>query len=807
MKNIQHIEIIIEGIVQGVGFRPFIHNLAVNHGLKGFVCNNSEGVHIEVFGDESDIKEFIFNIRNNPPPLSVITSFRLKEITDKKEIPEKFTIKDSVTLNNKKALISPDIALCEECKSELLDKNNRRYYYPFINCTNCGPRYTIIKDIPYDRKNTSMNSFEMCDECKKEYEDPSNRRFHAQPNACFLCGPQLFLTDNKGNIILDARPKPIGTDKQIINERRKITQKIISTVISSLKNGDIVAIKGLGGFHLAVDAENNKAVEKLRERKLRYEKPLAVMSYNFDKIQKYSQIDSYDKLLLESVQKPITLLRKRPKNTLSKSIAPFSDTFGVMLPYTPLHELLLEKDFLALVMTSGNISDEPICISNDEALEKLSSIADLFLLHNRDIYFRCDDAVVKNINLNSGYNSNQDIKIITGSSIKRIYIRRSRGYVPTPIFINKELPPILAIGAELKNTIALIKKKSVFLSQHIGDLENLETFDYFQNTINHLKNILQIDPVAIAYDLHPEYMNTKWVLENEEYNNLDLFGVQHHHAHIVSCMTENCIDSKVIGFAMDGLGYGTDKAIWGGEVLISDITYFERYSHFSYMPLPGGDLAIREPWRIAIAYLYQTYKDDIFKLKIPLLKNLDENKIYTIIRMIERNINTQMTSSLGRLFDAVSALLEVKSFVSYEGQAAIELEALLQGTDETSNSFYNYLFDDNNNISTESIIKNIVEDIVKKTDRKIISRKFHITIIELLNSIATKIRDERGINEVVLSGGCFQNSFLLKNLYNKLTQNNFVVYTHRLVPPNDGGIALGQAIIAGYKYLEKLNKE
>lgn len=804
MKSYKFAEIHIEGIVQGVGFRPFVYNQALKNSIKGLVQNNSEGVYIEAFGKEEDLNNFVQKLRNDPPPLAIITSFKINYINGKEELPGNFYIKESSSNQTRKALISPDISICHECKKDIFDKSNRRFLYPFTNCTDCGPRYTIIKDIPYDRKSTSMNDFEMCDECHEEYNDPKNRRFHAQPNACFLCGPQLYLMDSNGDLLLDARPLLGKNNSERIETRRKTTSKIIAQTISFLKKGKIVAIKGIGGFHLAVDAENEQAVQELRSRKNRYEKPLALMSYGFDKIQKYANMSATDKLLLDSVQKPITLLRKRNKNSIAPSVAPKSDTFGVMLPYTPLHEMLLQKDFIALVMTSGNMSDEPICYTNEEALDRLGKIADYFLFHNRDIYFRCDDAVVRNISIetNPDPDSKNNMKIISDNSIKRIYTRRSRGYVPTPVFIEKELPPVLALGAELKNTIALAKRRTVFLSQHIGDLENIDTLGYFHQTIDHLKSILQIEPVAVGYDLHPEYLNTKWLMENDSFGDIALYGVQHHHAHIASCMAENCIDEKVIGFAMDGLGYGTDGALWGGEVLISEIPYYERYTHFSYMPLPGGDLAIREPWRIAVAYLYQSFGEKIFDLKIPFLNSIDDNKKRTIIRMIERNINTYQTSSLGRLFDAVSALLMVRHVVSYEGQAAVELESLLYNSDNNDNIFYDIKTNYNNIISSENIIIKIVEDIVKKVDPDVISKKFHLTVCRILQKIAEKIRDERGINKIVFSGGCFQNNFLLKNLYRLLTQREFDVFTHRLIPPNDGGIALGQAIIAGYKHLK-----
>jgi len=806
MKNYKYVEIKIEGIVQGVGFRPFIYNLAIKHNLKGSVLNNSSGVQIEAYGTEEEIEAFILQIKNKPPELSVITSLKTAYIENKTTTATNFTIKESVIQDKKNTIISPDIACCKECSNEKNDKNNRRYYYPFINCTNCGPRYTIISDIPYDRKFTSMKDFPMCDDCKAEYEDPSNRRFHAQPNACFLCGPQLYLSINKGDIIFDARSYTGKSNKEIIESRRETTKKIITKTIEFLKEGKIIAIKGLGGFHLAVDARNEQAVTNLRERKHRYEKPLALMSYNLKKIKEYATITPDDEYTLDSVQKPITLLKKNDKQGLiAPSVAPNSDTFGVMLPYTPFYEMLLEKDFIALVMTSGNISDEPICTSNENAFEKLSDIADYFLLHNRDIYFRCDDSVVKNIAIDKPENflqtnKNENSKSYLNTYTKRIHIRRSRGYVPTPIFISKELPPILALGAELKNSIAFIRNNQVFLSQHIGDLENVETLEYFANSIDHLKNILQIEPEAIAYDLHPDYLNSRWLLEH--YEDIEHIVVQHHHAHIVSCMAENFIDHKVIGLAMDGTGLGTDGLIWGGEILISDLTSFERYSHFSYMPLPGSEWAIREPWRIAVGYLYKTFCEDFFNLDIPFLNTIEENKKRAIVSMVDRKINSPLTSSLGRLFDAVSAILLVREYTSYEGQAATELETIVYNAKKTEPEIYNVTINENNHINTESIIKAIVNDIQNGVSSNIISYKFHLSLVNLFTKISIQIRNKKNISSVALSGGCFQNSFLMEHLVKQLKENSFDVITHRLVPCNDGGISLGQVVIAGSQLLK-----
>ena len=809
MKHYKYAEINIEGIVQGVGFRPFIYNLALKHNLKGCVFNNSAGVHIEVFGTKEEIEAFILQIKNKPPELSVITSLTAVYIENKITAPKNFSIKESTVQDKKNTIISPDIACCKECSKEKDNTKNRRYYYPFINCTNCGPRYTIISDIPYDRKFTSMNNFPMCDDCKAEYKNPANRRFHAQPNACFLCGPQLYLVNKNRKLILDARARIGNSNEDIIANRRKTTKKIIAKAIKILKEGGILAIKGLGGFHLAVDACNEQAVKQLRERKQRYEKPLAIMSYNLEQIKKYAHVTADDEYILDSVQKPITLLKQNNEQGLiAPSVALSSDTFGVMLPYAPFYEMLLEKNFIALVMTSGNISDEPVCRSNKAAFEKLSDVADYFLLHNRDIYFRCDDSVVKTIVIDKPEtilknSTNENYKFYSDGYTKRIYIRRSRGYVPTPIFISRDLPPVLALGAELKNSIALIKNRQVFLSQHIGDLENVETLGYFSSTIDHLKHILQVAPEAVAYDLHPDYLNSRWLMDNDETMNLELIGVQHHHAHIVSCMAENFIDHKVIGLSMDGTGLGTDGFIWGGEILISELTDFERYSHFSYMPLPGSEWAIREPWRIAVGYLYQTFHKDFYNLDIPFIQKIEENKKRAIISMVDRKINSPLTSSLGRLFDAVAAILQIREYTSYEGQAAAELETLVYSAPKSEPEIYNVFINEKNIINTVDIIKAIVNDIQKGLNSGIISRKFHLSLVELFTKIALQIRNEKDINSVVLSGGCFQNSFLLEHLVKRLKENSFDVITHRLVPCNDGGISLGQAVIAGSQLVNK----
>jgi len=512
----------ITGIVQGVGFRPFIYQLATSSRLGGFVANNSSGVEVEVEGEEGRVGDFIEEIKSRPPPLARITSIKVDYIPPNSD--SSFVIKESVVQDERTALISPDVTICRDCLRELFDPADRRYGYPFINCTNCGPRYTIIKDIPYDRRFTSMASFKMCPACQREYEDHRNRRFHAQPNACWECGPRVSLVDSSGRELIGVDP--------------------IKETISLLKRGAVVAIKGLGGFHLAVDATNDEAMLTLRNRKLREEKPLAIMSSDCRKAEEFAVIQPEERWLLESHQHPIVLVRKREGNRISPHVAPRNPCFGFLLPYTPLHHLILKGDFLALVMTSGNLSEEPICIDNKEALERLAGIADYFLLHNRDIYLRTDDSVVRLVEK------------------KPLMIRRSRGYVPQPIFLPMEVRQVLACGAEAKNTICLTKGNRAFLSQHIGDLENLESLSFFEETIAHLTRILQTEPELIAYDLHPDYLSTKYALSSK---GKPLVGVQHHHAHIASCMAENGVVERVMGIALDGSGYGMDGKIWGAR--------------------------------------------------------------------------------------------------------------------------------------------------------------------------------------------------------------------------------------------------
>jgi hydrogenase maturation protein HypF len=749
---IQRAKATINGIVQGVGFRPFIYQLAKKRGLGGYIANTSTGVDIEVEGGPEEIEAFFQEIHLRKPPLARIVQVERQYLPPQRY--RDFVIKESQAQAQPSTLISPDVSVCEDCLREMNDPGDRRYRYPFINCTNCGPRYTIIKDIPYDRDKTSMASFSMCEACWKEYEDPLDRRFHAQPNACWECGPTVCLHECTG--------KPInGVDP--ISEARKL-----------LKSGRILAIKGLGGFHLAVDATDGKAVGRLRERKNREEKPLALMSPSIEKISEYAHVSSLEAHLLQSPERPIVLLRKKDGNAIASQVAPRNCFFGVMLPYTPLHSLILQEGFLALVMTSGNISQEPIAVENEEAFGRLSGIADYFLVHNRDIYLRNDDSVAR----------------VLGGRVRMI--RRSRGFVPVPIALDRGIRPTLACGPFLANTVCLAKGRNAFLSQHVGDLENLETLESFERTIEHLKSVLHIDPQVIAYDLHPDYLSTQYAISQRGTRRI---GVQHHHAHIASCMAEHGISGPVIGLAMDGTGYGTDGTMWGGEILVVDFGRFERVGHFQTVPLPGGEAAIHEPWRMALVYLHRAFGKDLLHLPIEFVGRLDLKKATIILAMIERGFNCPQTSSCGRLFDGVSALLGLRDRASYRGQAAVELE-MEMGPGE---GYYPAAIEEEKSgmiIPYGPIIQGVVTDLIEGLSGGTISRRFHNSLVRVFVDACIELRDRRTLNKVVLSGGVFQNAFLLGQLERTLEDLGFEVYSHSSVPTNDGGISLGQAVVA-----------
>ncbi len=744
----------VRGIVQGVGFRPFIFKLAEEGRLVGHVANTSAGVQIHVEGAPERIEAFIGAIKAQAPPLAQITAVDSRpaspgNYTDFKIIPSRPEA-------GRSALISPDVSICADCLGELRDPQDRRHAYPFINCTNCGPRYTIIEDVPYDRPKTSMRHFQMCSPCQAEYDNPRDRRFHAQPNACEDCGPQVQLEDGGGG-------DPLRGGAAISETARRLSQ------------GQIIAIKGLGGYHLAVDATSNAAVKRLRRRKQREEKPLALMAPDLETIRTFAHIDPDEREVLTSPQRPIVLLRKRAKHTIATAVSPRNAWFGVMLPYTPLHYLLLAHDFTALVMTSGNLSEEPIAISDADARQRLSPIADALLSHDREIYLRCDDSIVRKT-----------------KGITR-FLRRSRGYVPVPVFLRRRQPAVLACGAELKNTVCLLKENRAFVSQHIGDLENLSTYAYFQATIDHLQRILDITPQVIACDLHPDYMSTRYARERGD---LPLIQVQHHHAHIVSAMAENHLEGRVIGLAFDGTGYGTDGTIWGGEVLIAEAGGFERAAYLAPVPMPGGAAAIRSPWRMAVSYLAHAFEERYRDLDIPFLQSIDRKQADVLVTMGRKRINAPLTSSLGRLFDGVAALLGLRHQVAFEGQAAMELEMTASHGETKAYAYHWQPIGNSRRVEVASIIEGVVADLADGIPAPQISSRFHATLTALFSTLCGEIRQASGLDRVVMSGGAFQNVLLSTALAHELERQGVKVYTQRLVPPNDGGISLGQAVAA-----------
>jgi hydrogenase maturation protein HypF len=749
----------VRGVVQGVGFRPFVYRLAHDYNLKGWVRNTSGSVDIEVEGRGEAVQNFLSDLQAKAPPMA-----RIEKIGVTFHPPKGYTefqIGESLRRKGQYQLVSPDIVTCDDCRKEIFSSTDRRFGYPFTNCTNCGPRFTIIKDIPYDRPKTTMSKFKMCPQCQREYADPLDRRFHAQPNACPKCGPSLELLDGEGKTVE--------------------CSDVIKAASQLLKEGKILALKGLGGFHLACDATSEEAVNTLRARKRRWSKPLAVMIATIKEIERHCLVSPEERKLLESPQCPIVLLRwKRSSSNISPAVAPNLKYLGVMLPYTPLHHLLLAETGLPLVMTSGNLSEEPIAKDNDEALIRLKGIADYFLVHNRDIYARYDDSVY----------------MVEGTPQA---IRRARSYAPYPIFLPFRAKQILACGAELKNTFCLTKDEHAFLSQHIGDMENEETLEHFENTIGLYKKLFRIEPEIIAYDMHPEYLATKYALQLGSELGLSLTPVQHHHAHIVSCLVENKVEGQVIGVAFDGTGYGTDGNIWGGEFLLADWRRFQRVGHLEYVPLPGGEAAIKKPYRMALGYLYSLLGENFPLDGLP-LSWLNPAELEIIKRQLKQGVNSPLTSSAGRLFDAVSALAGVRQEIDYEAQAAIELEML--APDEVSESeSYPFSIVEHQGmrvVKLGELFSAVVQDVRNQTPVPIISLKFHHSMAEIIAEMCRLIEQEVGIAQVALSGGVFQNRLLLRLAIAALQKEGFNVLTHHLVPCNDGGTSLGQAVIAHF---------
>jgi len=742
--------IVVEGIVQGVGFRPFVYNLAKVFKLKGWVNNNSEGVYIDVEGFEEELEKFVKHLKKNPPPLA-----KIEKITIKDDIVLNYTdfeIKESQRNADKITFISPDISTCSECTEDILNANNRRKGYEFTNCTNCGPRFSIIKEIPYDRNKTTMSEFKMCKLCKSEYLDPTNRRFHAQPNACEECGPEIWIEDTKGN--------------------RLDIEDPISFAQNMLSQGKIFAIKGLGGFHLACDGLNEASVQKLRERKKRPFKPLAVMVKDIETVKRYCNVNKLEEKILTGIKKPIVILSQN-ESALPKNIAPNQKTMGVMLPYTPIHILLFSVKLKVLIMTSANVNGLPIEYKDDSARSGLSGIVDYFIMHNREIHVPVDDSVLKVVDE------------------KQTIIRRARGFVPEP-FKWSSSRNILACGPNMKNTFCISKEGFLFLSQFNGDLENLETYEHYIKNVDHFKKIFSFSPQYIALDKHPGYMSTKYALKYD----LRSISVQHHHAHIVSNMFENNLEQKVIGVCFDGTGYGSDGKIWGGEFLICNRLEFTRVAHLDYIKMPGGEKAIKEPYRMAVSYLYKALNQQKSEKEvIDMLFKLYGNKAINLINILNSNINCIETSSMGRLFDAMSNIIGITDVVTYEGQASIELEAISEMDIEESYT-YKVIKQDMYIIEPYEIIIGALNDKIKGVSAKIIASKFQNSIVNLTVNICQRIREDFDINAVALSGGVFQNSFLMEKINFNLKQNNLDVYTHKDLPSNDGGVAIGQIIIA-----------
>ena len=756
------VQLTVTGLVQGVGFRPFIYRKAVLFELTGWVENTNENVSIRVTGNPGNIDRFINSLSNDSPPASMVEEVLIVEM-EKEDFPS-FRILLSHDVSDNITEISPDIAVCNECLSDI-DVPGNRYGYAFVNCTNCGPRFTIIQDLPYDRARTTMHSFTMCTDCQREYDSIHDRRFHAQPTACSSCGPhyELFVKGKKISDVIDV---------------------IVDHLSNCIENGGVVLIKGLGGMHLACDAFNEAAVEKLRNIKNRDGKPFALLFRDLETVKNYAKVDNHEEYSLDSWRKPIVLLemKKRgskngiadnpgPQPSLADKINSGLNLIGVMLPYMPIHYLLFRKlKTSAIVLTSGNFNNEPILIDNQQAMLRFTEDLDAIVIHNRDIYHRTDDSVAR---------------IIAGQ--ERVF-RRSRGYVPVPLRTVLNTEGIVAFGAELTNCFCIGKGRKAFLSQHIGDLQGLETTIFYERTLIQFIKLFRIKPALIAVDMHPDYISTR---TGRGFSDLPLVSVQHHHAHLASCMAENHLDERVIGVAMDGTGYGEDGAIWGAEFMICDLSNYTRINHFEYLPQPGGDLAIEEPWRMAVSYLYKVFGRDFMKLELPFLKTIDSGKIETVIRMIDRKINCPMTSSAGRLFDAVASISGLCQFSSYQAQGPMLLESQVQKDNKES-----YPCNIGKTISFDASIRCMVKDITQGVSVATIATKFHNTLISVIFESANIARLKEGIDKVVLSGGVFQNKYLLEGTISILEKNNFKVYAHAVVPTNDGGIALGQLAVA-----------
>lgn len=745
--SVQRIRLVIRGAVQGVGFRPFVYRLATELDLRGWVLNSAQGVFIEVEGEPTLLQQFVKRLYHELPPRAFIQSME-QSVLDPVGYTT-FEIRHSEETGEKSAFILPDIATCADCLREIFDPANRRYRYPFTNCTNCGPRYSIIESLPYDRPNTTMKAFTMCAKCREEYENPLDRRFHAQPNACPECGPHLELWDERGCALAQH-------------------DEALRRAADAIREGRILAVKGLGGFHLIVDARNEQAVRRLRERKRREEKPFALMYPSLQMVQAHCRVDETEERVLTSPESPIVLLRRKEEADVAPSVAPGNPYLGVMLPYTPLHHLLLAELGFPVVATSGNLSDEPICTDEHEALQRLAGIADLFLVHNRPIARHVDDSVVR---------------VLMG---REMVLRRARGYAPLPVLVKEPLPPLLAVGAHLKNTVALSVGRQVFISQHIGDLETPQALEAFRRVIADVRALWEHQPQAVACDLHPDYLST----QSAHRMGLPVAGVQHHYAHVLACMAENEVAPPVLGVSWDGTGYGTDGTVWGGELLLVTETGFERVAHLRPFRLPGGDRAVKEPRRSALGVLYEMLGEQAFDLLGDLFTPRER---HLLAQMLRQGVNAPITTSAGRLFDAVASLVTGRQVVNFEGQAAMELEFLAhsaQGDDS-----YPFILSEGTPrvLDWSPMVEAILQDVQQGVEPSRIALRFHNTLVEMMVAVAKAV----GVERIALSGGCFQNAYLTERAVHRLSAEGFRVYWHQRVPPNDGGIALGQVVGAG----------
>lgn len=746
------LDIVVCGLVQGVGFRPFVYNLATNLRLTGWIRNRNDGVHIRIQGMPREITAFLEELSHHAPPLARI------EHVSRTPVPVEpfmdFQIIKSHSYSETITQVSPDIAVCQACLNDMRQQANRRDY-PFVNCTNCGPRFSIVQDLPYDRQQTTMQAFTMCSQCQHEYDDLHDRRFHAQPNACWQCGPRYTLIED-GRAVIEF-------------------EQILECVCALLDAGKIIAIKGVGGFHLACDAANEQAVAALRDRKQREGKPFAVMVGSIEQARKYVVINPTEEALLQSEKRPIVLVKreKSSRALLAPSVMRGLDTLGIMLPYTPLHYLLFERlrtDII--VLTSGNLSDEPIVISNEEAQQRLCTVADALLIYNRDIHNRSDDSVACVVN-----------------DTPRV-LRRSRGWAPEPVMLPFDVEGIVATGAELKTCFCVGKGRQAILSQHIGDLKNFETYTFYQEAFERFQRLFRVEPTRIACDMHPDYLSSGFARET----GLPLIQVQHHYAHVAACMAEFGLKAPVIGVSLDGTGLGDDGAIWGGEFLICDLTGYQRFSHFEYVPLPGGDKAAEQPWRMGLAYLYMTFGRAFLDLDLPLIHTLEPEKTELLLKIIDKQIQCPPTSSVGRLFDAVAAIMGLVSNSTFEAEAPIRLEAAIDETFYRTASCYPYRI--NNTIDVTPLIEELVKDISNNVTAGQIAAKFHQTLVAIILDMTKCMRQDHDVHTVVLSGGVFQNRHLLEKTETILQASGFSVYSPLQVPANDGGLCLGQLAVA-----------